>query len=59
MLNAILSRTDLLMLPLVGLAIFTALFAGTLVLVFLPGAREAGAARSRLVFTADEEASRE
>lgn len=52
--NEILSRTDLLLLPELSLLIFMAIFVGTLVWIFRPGATAAYERRSRLPLADDE-----
>jgi cbb3-type cytochrome oxidase subunit 3 len=48
MMSGILSRTDLLLLPLVSLAIFMGVFVGMVVWIFRPGSGKGYEARARM-----------
>ena len=53
MMSGILSRTDLLTLPLVALGVFMAIFVGAIVWIFRPGSADAYRERARMVLDAE------
>lgn len=57
MMSGILSRTDLLLLPLVSLAIFLGVFVGMVVWIFRPGAGKSYEARARMALDTENGAS--